>query len=825
MMLGFLFFSSLSLASPQALWTPIYVDSTSQVDLWTQSAEGCKCSFDTRREDCACCVEEGGCHCGEAAPHRCAQCGIQHHCTNMCNMTIDASVLVAKSGKTFGQIKSPSMQGPTSCWFTFIPDVNHRIEIQIYRLISIGKFNGTACEHGFVQLVEGVNPVPRNDLTQICGANERFQPPVLLFSDKGPGTLIVKMDEITIRSQIMAYFSFTSAKGNHGAGFQPFGGRKLENTECDWAYDDLQCQVDQSPCALGSPGFPGVYQPNRRCYYYLTTSSPYTSIDIEFKVVHLPHGQCETDFIKVHNGSTSSSPLIATLCGNKRQRIVSNNGIFIEFSSGPPVHPFDYNGFVASVVFFNTTVAVKTSEAPVTIAQHPTFSEDRDNKKAEASAITFYGNESRSGHFDSRSHQCGHNCSFFFIGKPNDVIHLTLLNYHLRAPSCQTTLEIFDGRQVSISLPMKYICSPIKKHSRDSSGSLQLQDTFLSTKNTMSLFLKRSQISSHSESEFVDGAFLFHNEHLDGTLQPDTVCDVGFYGLSSNPVGEIRNPGLQHLFWNSPSPIRCVQKFVPATNQSITLKIVSLNKLPLDKKCQTACGDSGCRCLPTDGNLNAVNHLILSSKDNDLSCLCGDFQQEWLPVGIRSWSPTSIIYSVAHSVWNKGFHYQAEFTFHSDISCGHQILNQHSGHITSIELEESTQLNYYYYQSCTWVLDSNVLRQLTVDIESDQNRPCTSWNITLHEYGKRNPDKTGKLLYTFCPRSRNKTYALPWEQNIIVIRLNAMTRILPSFTFRWRSQITRSNTRASGVVPAQSSRATVISLAEVLLVVTFWLFL
>lgn len=38
------------------------------------------------------------------------------------------------------------------------------------------------------------------------------------------------MDETTIRSQIMAYFSFTSIKGNHGAGFQPSGGRKLENT-------------------------------------------------------------------------------------------------------------------------------------------------------------------------------------------------------------------------------------------------------------------------------------------------------------------------------------------------------------------------------------------------------------------------------------------------------------------------------------------------------------------------------------------------------------------------------------------------------------------
>ena len=62
-------------------------------------------------------------------------------------MTIDASVLISKSGKTFGQIKSPSMQGPNSCWFTFIPGVNRRIEIQIYRLISVGKFNGTAWVH------------------------------------------------------------------------------------------------------------------------------------------------------------------------------------------------------------------------------------------------------------------------------------------------------------------------------------------------------------------------------------------------------------------------------------------------------------------------------------------------------------------------------------------------------------------------------------------------------------------------------------------------------------------------------------------------------
>lgn len=50
---------------------------------------------------------------------------------------------MAKSGKTFGQIKSPSLEGPDSCWYMFTPTPWQRIEIQIYRLVDTGKHNGT----------------------------------------------------------------------------------------------------------------------------------------------------------------------------------------------------------------------------------------------------------------------------------------------------------------------------------------------------------------------------------------------------------------------------------------------------------------------------------------------------------------------------------------------------------------------------------------------------------------------------------------------------------------------------------------------------------
>ena len=80
-----------------------------QVDLWTRKSVGCACSWKDNEHDhakdkhetsdknltvhnghhkhnghqlnCACCVK-GGCQCGEQAPNRCAQCGLENHCLN-----------------------------------------------------------------------------------------------------------------------------------------------------------------------------------------------------------------------------------------------------------------------------------------------------------------------------------------------------------------------------------------------------------------------------------------------------------------------------------------------------------------------------------------------------------------------------------------------------------------------------------------------------------------------------------------------------------------------------------------------------------------------
>lgn len=148
--------------------------------------------------------------------------------------------LSKQSGKTFGQIKSPVMEGPASCWYGFLPSSGQRVELQVYRLVSVGRFNGSACEGGSLQLVAGRDPQAAFDEGpefELCGPNERYSPPVVLFSDHSDATLVFHVKERTLRSQFFAYFSFTAAAATSAAGgqaaalaYQPRGGTKLHNT-------------------------------------------------------------------------------------------------------------------------------------------------------------------------------------------------------------------------------------------------------------------------------------------------------------------------------------------------------------------------------------------------------------------------------------------------------------------------------------------------------------------------------------------------------------------------------------------------------------------
>ncbi|PSN57357.1 hypothetical protein C0J52_02910 [Blattella germanica] len=520
------------------------------------------------------------------------------------------------------------MEGPGFCWYLLQPDTGQRVEIQVHRLVSVGRFNGTSCQAGFLQLVDGAEPRPRPGDSQICGSNERFSPPVVLFADRGSATLLFHIGEPTLRSQFLALFSFTPTSSTQGTGFQPRGGRRIEHTECDWLYQDFSCR-DPGSCVLASPGYPGLYPPNRQCNH------------------------CGTDYIAIYQGSTPSSHLLTTLCANRKGQL-------------------QYSG-------------------------------------------------------------------------PNLLIEF-------RSPSCQSVVEIYDGPAEEGVKPAKRICSPLTKHARDPSGRFLEQQTFVSSDNMLTVVLRRlgppprNSENSDSDAEFLDGAFLFHDEQVDGTLQPDTFCDVDYYGLSSSLDGWISNPGTQHLFWNIEGSLRCTQRFIPAANQSVTITVSTLARLSPDPHCHTQCGDGGCHCVANLLPLSQMDHLLLvTDAGQAVSCLCGDFQ-------VTTMAACEI-------------------------------------HSRNVSAPSTLTLNYYYHQECTWLLDSKVERQLTVELATNQNRPCTAWNVSVHQYEENRIDGVGQLLHTFCPRDRSKEYSLPWKMNTVLLRLQAMTRTLPEYAIRWNSQI------------------------------------
>ncbi|XP_003250512.2 uncharacterized protein LOC100578611 isoform X1 [Apis mellifera] len=799
-------FVATTLVDSQVTWTPIYVGTYSQVDLWTQTTNGCACSFNSSSNECACCVPSGGCSCGAASPDRCAQCGLEQYCANMCNITLDSRQLFSKSDRGFGQIKSPSLEGPSRCTYRFVPDTGQRVELQIYRLISIGRHNGTACEGGWLQLEGG---------GRVCGPNERFDRPVVLFSDKSVPILHMQINESTTRSQFLAYFSFSS-KASVSVGWPVKGGEPKNNTECDWVYKDTDCL---DGCVLASPGYPGLYPPNIRCLYSIT-SGPRMSIAINFTAVLLPEKHCTSDYIAVYSGSTTSSPLLKMLCfKNKTSLTYSGRKLLVEFRTGPEVPPFDYNGFVATLNFIEIT-----TEAPTTVTTDITnksvdttkpingdggysvmFNPDlQDHRKDQGSIsgscdLEVSGEKVRSGHHDTRGKLKSTTCKLVLHGRAYDTGHVSLTSYNLSAQACQSSIEIFDGPSEGTAKSLERICSPVQ---RPPPPEFVQQDTYVEPKRyssngrDMTVVLKRAT-NSPTDEEYMDVSYYFHDEREGGTQQPASVCDVEYYGLTSPVKGSVVHPDPYRLFAME-RPIKCRQHFIPAANQSVIIRVESSLKQSPDSPCKTKCGDSGCQCV-SNKTLESMDHLLLVSETGHIvTCLCGNYQ-DWLPVGIRSWMPVYIEWSRSSKA---GLNFRAAYEFIKDTYCGYHTMTKPEGEVNGGDLASSgLKLNQYYQQKCTWILSSMTDRQLTIEVRSTQNRPCTAWNLTIHEYS-RNGDPAGPRLHTFCSRDTYKNFTLPWKTNIVVVRLQALGRTAPEYTMKWRSESVIANTHKSGPSPA-----------------------
>ena len=90
------------------------------------------------------------------------------------------------------------------------------------------------CVGGGIQFSFSPSSVFQTGPLTLCGDNERYSPPVVMFLDYGENThgspvLLVGVDEITPRSQFLAHFSFTSFSDTV-TGQRIRGGNRVQNT-------------------------------------------------------------------------------------------------------------------------------------------------------------------------------------------------------------------------------------------------------------------------------------------------------------------------------------------------------------------------------------------------------------------------------------------------------------------------------------------------------------------------------------------------------------------------------------------------------------------
>lgn len=94
--------------------------------------------------------------------------------------------------------------------------------------------------------------------------------------------------------------------------------------------------------------------------------------------------------------------------------------------------------------------------------------------------------------------------------------------------------------------------------------------------------------------------------------------------------------------------------------------------------------------------------------------------QDWLPVGIRSWTPVYIEWSRSSRA---GLNFHAAYKFINDTYCGDHTTAEPEGEVNGGDLASAgLKLNQYYQQKCTWILDSPIDRQLVIEVKSIQSR-------------------------------------------------------------------------------------------------------
>ena len=153
-----------------------------------------------------------------------------------------------------------------------------------------------SCVGGGIQFVSSPSSIFQTGPLTLCGDNERYSPPVVMFLDEGTQgspVLLVGVDQATTRSQFLAHFSFTAGT-DQKTGLRMSGGTRLTGSgmkhykkpfwqinfpACSYEYTEASC-AGVPHCEISSPGYPGIFPQNMLCRCHVKTQGKGVRIKI-----------------------------------------------------------------------------------------------------------------------------------------------------------------------------------------------------------------------------------------------------------------------------------------------------------------------------------------------------------------------------------------------------------------------------------------------------------------------------------------------------------------------------------------------------------------
>ncbi|XP_064119180.1 uncharacterized protein LOC135224263 [Macrobrachium nipponense] len=296
--------------------------------------------------------------------------------------------------------------------------------------------------------------------------------------------------------------------------------------------------------------------------------------------------------------------------------------------------------------------------------------------------------------------------------------------------SCSSEVSIYDGIAGSESDNLlRKICGPVAREPRDSSGRFIQPEFLISSGNILEIHLN---LGPHTdvEKQFLVGAYQFHNSRLEGTKNPNSVCDVMFYGADSPSRGTVQDPPTR-LLWNVEGSLTCSYLFVPTSNQSLSIMVRDAGGSLTSASCTTICGEEGCQCRPSMLPLSQVDYLLFvqTKTQKIVACLCGDMQG-MQGVTVSSSGGIDVTYHVAHFTWaTPGFNFTLEYSFPPPTACGPSFYNSPKGELGPREYKVPN--TEYLYVTCSWLITNQPGTDLLLSVIPPRQGSCNVWNLTV----------------------------------------------------------------------------------------------